>query len=107
MSQVELETGVAPLGGSPRRSNFPFARVRGRSARPRTTKLLKWEVARGARDLLSSRSGEGIPRRTRNLCISSLLEAVRDRVRVVDLKPVNRVLLQPHWRQQQDVPELP
>ena len=53
------------------------------------------------------RSGEGVLRRTRNLCVSSLLEAVRDRVRTVDLKQVNRVLLQPHWRQQQDVPDLP
>jgi len=25
----------------------------------------------------------------------------------IDLKQVNRVLLQPHWRQQQDVPDLP
>ncbi|MGH1349009.1 MAG: hypothetical protein ACRBN8_46180 [Nannocystales bacterium] len=42
------------------------------------------------------RSGEGVLRRTRNLCVSGLLEAVRDRVRVVDLKQVNRALLQPH-----------
>jgi hypothetical protein len=28
---------------------------------------------------------------------------VRDRTRIVDLKQVNRVLLQPHWRQQQDL----
>jgi MSHA biogenesis protein MshM len=45
------------------------------------------------------RSSDGILRRTRNLCIGSLIEAVRDRTKTVDLKQVNRVLLQPHWRQ--------
>lgn len=49
------------------------------------------------------RSSEGILRRARNLCVSSLLEAVRDRTKTVDLKQVNRVLLQPHWREEQDV----
>jgi len=44
------------------------------------------------------RSSEGILRATRNLCVASLLEAVRDRTKTVDLKQVNRVLLQPHWR---------
>jgi hypothetical protein len=44
------------------------------------------------------RASEGYLRRARNLCLGSLLEAVRDRVRTVDLKQVNRVLLQPHWR---------
>ena len=29
---------------------------------------------------------------------SSLIEAVRDRVKTVDLKQVNAVLMQPHWR---------
>ena len=33
-------------------------------------------------------------RRTRNLCLSSFLEAVRDQTRIVDLKQINRVLLQ-------------
>ena len=50
------------------------------------------------------RSGEGLLRRTRNLCLGSLLEAVRDQTRVVDLKQVNRVLLQPHWRHDHDKP---
>jgi len=45
------------------------------------------------------RASEGYLRRARNLCVGSLLEAVRDRVRTVDLKQVNRVLLQPHWRE--------
>ena len=49
------------------------------------------------------RSSEGVLRRARNLCIATLLEAVRDRTRTVDLKQVNRVLLQPHWRQQHDL----
>jgi hypothetical protein len=47
------------------------------------------------------RSSEGILRRARNLCVGTLLEAVRDRVKVVDLKQVNRVLLQPHWRDEE------
>ncbi len=47
------------------------------------------------------RSSEGILRRARNLCLATLLEAVRDRTKTVDLKQVNKVLLQPHWRQQE------
>ena len=49
------------------------------------------------------RSSEGILRRTRNLCISSLLETVRDRKQVVGLDQVNRVLMQPHWRLDHDM----
>ena len=49
------------------------------------------------------RSSEGILRRARNLCIATLLEAVRDRTRTVDLGQVNRVLMQPHWRREQDM----
>ena len=49
------------------------------------------------------RSSEGVLRRARNLCVATLLEAVRDRTKVVDLKQVNRVLLQPHWRREHDV----
>lgn len=45
---------------------------------------------------LIARSSEGKLRATRNLCIGGLMEAVRDKTRVVDLKQVNRVLLQPH-----------
>ena len=41
------------------------------------------------------RSGEGLLRRTRNLCLSALIEAVRDQTRIVDLKQVNRVPIQP------------
>jgi type II secretory pathway predicted ATPase ExeA len=49
------------------------------------------------------RSCEGILRRARNLCLGALLEAVRDRTKTVDLKQVNRVLIQPHWRQDYDL----
>jgi len=49
------------------------------------------------------RSSEGILRRTRNLCISAMLETVRDRKQVVGLDQVNRVLMQPHWRKDHDV----
>jgi type II secretory pathway predicted ATPase ExeA len=50
------------------------------------------------------RSGEGLLRRTKNLCLGALLEAVRDQTRTVDLKQVNRVLIQPHWRKDCDQP---
>ena len=49
------------------------------------------------------RSSEGILRRTRNLCLSALLETVRDRKQVVGLDQVNRVLMQPHWRKDHDI----
>ncbi len=50
------------------------------------------------------RSSEGILRRARNLCVSALIEAVRDQTRTVELKQVNRVLMQPHWRKDYDIP---
>jgi MSHA biogenesis protein MshM len=49
------------------------------------------------------RSAEGGLRRTKNLCLGALLQAVRDHTKVVDLKQVNRILLQPHWRQERDL----
>lgn len=49
------------------------------------------------------RSSEGILRRTRNLCVSAMLETVRDRKQVVGLDQVNRVLMQPHWRRDHDM----
>jgi type II secretory pathway predicted ATPase ExeA len=51
------------------------------------------------------RSSEGVLRRARNLCLGTLLEAVRDHTKTVDLKQVNRVLLQPHWRRQEYDPD--
>ena len=49
------------------------------------------------------RSSEGILRRVRNLCISAMLETVRDRKQAVGLDQVNRVLMQPHWRKDHDM----
>ena len=42
-------------------------------------------------------------RRTRNLCLGSFIQAVRDQTRIADLQHVNRVLIQPHWRKDCDV----
>jgi len=52
---------------------------------------------------LIARSSEGVIRRARNIAVSSLLEAVRDQVKTVDIRQVNNVLLQPHWRNNQDI----
>lgn len=49
------------------------------------------------------RSSDGILRNARNLALSSLHEAVRDRTRTVGLPQVNRVLLQPHWQAARDL----
>jgi MSHA biogenesis protein MshM len=48
------------------------------------------------------RSGDGLLRRARNLTLAALLEAIRDQSKTVDLKHLNRVLLQPHWRTDSD-----
>jgi hypothetical protein len=48
---------------------------------------------------------DSVLRRARNLCLGALLEAVRDRTKTVDLKQVNRVLLQQHWRKEVDLPQ--
>ena len=37
-------------------------------------------------------------RAVKNLCVGALIEAVRDQTQSVDLKHVNAVLMQPHWR---------
>ncbi len=50
------------------------------------------------------RSSEGVLRKVRNLCVSALLETVRDHRQVVGLEQVNKVLMQPHWRQERDMP---
>jgi len=49
------------------------------------------------------RSSDGILRKTKNLCISCMLEAVRSRRKIIDLEIVNRVLIQPHWRKENDL----
>jgi MSHA biogenesis protein MshM len=48
------------------------------------------------------RSADGIMRKARNLCIGSLLEAVRAQKKTIDIDLVNRVLIQPHWRNDND-----
>lgn len=48
------------------------------------------------------RSSEGILRKVRNLALGALVEAVRDQSRSVGLNQVNRVLAQPHWRNDYD-----
>jgi MSHA biogenesis protein MshM len=54
------------------------------------------------------RSSEGTLRAVKNLCIGALIEAVRDQTKTVDLKQINAVLMQPHWRQnQQNEPSQP
>ena len=45
------------------------------------------------------RVSEGTLRAVKNLCVGTLIEAVRLHTRTVDLKQVNAVLMQPHWRQ--------
>lgn len=49
------------------------------------------------------RSAEGYLRQARNLCLSSMLEAVRAAKKTIDLEIVNRVLIQPHWRTEDDI----
>jgi MSHA biogenesis protein MshM len=47
------------------------------------------------------RSSEGTLRAVKNLCISSMIEAVRQSTKTIDTGQVNAVLLQPHWRHNQ------
>jgi MSHA biogenesis protein MshM len=57
----------------------------------------------GATELIV-RSADGVLRRCRNLCLSSMLEAVRASAgRTIDIDIINRVLLQPHWQNQVDL----
>ncbi len=51
------------------------------------------------------RSSDGILRKARNLCVSCMLEAVRSAKKCIDLDNVNRVLIQPHWRNDSDIRE--
>lgn len=54
------------------------------------------------------RISEGTLRAVKNLCVGALIEAVRDRTKTVDLKQVNAVLMQPHWRHNsRDEPDQP
>jgi type II secretory pathway predicted ATPase ExeA len=57
----------------------------------------------GATELII-RSVDGVLRRCRNLCLSTMLEAVCAAAgRTIDIDVVNRVLLQPHWQTQVDL----
>jgi MSHA biogenesis protein MshM len=49
------------------------------------------------------RSADGILRRARNLCLSCMLEAVRARTKTIGIETVNKVLIQPHWRNEYDM----
>lgn len=49
------------------------------------------------------RSADGILRRARNLCLSCLLEALRARTKTIGIDIVNKVLIQPHWRNEYDL----
>lgn len=52
------------------------------------------------------RSADGILRRARNLCLSSMLEALRAQKKIIDIEMVNRVLIQPHWRSENDYKDI-
>ena len=49
------------------------------------------------------RSADGVLRKARNLCLSCLVQAVRDRNKTIDIDNVNRVLIQPHWQKEVDL----
>jgi MSHA biogenesis protein MshM len=49
------------------------------------------------------RAADGYLRRCRNLCISCLIEAVRARTKTISIDIVNKVLIQPHWRNDFDM----
>jgi type II secretory pathway predicted ATPase ExeA len=56
----------------------------------------------GARELIV-RSVQGNLRLCRNLSYGSLLEACRDGKRIVTIKHVNAILIQPHWRTHEEL----
>ena len=51
---------------------------------------------------LIARHSEGILRQVKNLCVGSMIEAVRHNEMQVDIRQVNTVLIQPHWRLSRD-----
>lgn len=53
-----------------------------------------------------SRASEGNLRHIRNLCLSCLLEAVRQQKKQINRDIVNKVLLQPHWRNDYDLDQI-
>ena len=52
------------------------------------------------------RSSDGVLRKARNLCLSCMIEAVRSRKKAIGIDNVNRVLIQPHWRMEQDIEQV-
>jgi len=50
------------------------------------------------------RSSDGLLRRARNISLSCLLEAARYQKKEVTLDVVNRVIIQPHWRMEAELP---
>jgi type II secretory pathway predicted ATPase ExeA len=57
----------------------------------------------GASELII-RTADGVLRRCRNLCLASMLEAVRASAgTTIDIDLVNRVLMQPHWQKEVDL----
>jgi MSHA biogenesis protein MshM len=58
--------------------------------------------SRPAVDLIV-RSADGVLRKTRNLCVGCMIEAVRRANKTIDIDNVNRVLLQPHWQKETDL----
>jgi MSHA biogenesis protein MshM len=52
------------------------------------------------------RSSEGVLRKARNLCLACLLEGLHTQTRAIDIDVVNRMLIQPHWRKDNnDLPQ--
>ena len=49
------------------------------------------------------RAADGVLRKARNLCVGSMIEAVRSANQTIDIDNVNRVLLQPHWQKEADL----
>ncbi|MCP4377838.1 MAG: AAA family ATPase [bacterium] len=53
---------------------------------------------------LITRSSDGVLRKCRNLCLATMLEAVRAASgTTIDIDLVNRVLIQPHWQKDVDI----
>jgi len=49
------------------------------------------------------RAADGVLRKTRNLALGCLIEAVRSANKTIDIDNVNRVLMQPHWQKDADL----
>lgn len=52
------------------------------------------------------RSCDGILRKTRNLCLSCMVEALRRQKKTIDIDNVNSVLIQPHHRMEKNIRNL-